>query len=257
MLLAIDVGNTNMVFGLFREEELIGTFRLTTDANRTADEIGLTVCQYFHRFHIDMDSVEDIIIASVVPQMMYTLKHAMLKYFEKKPLIIDEDIFPNLMYEEEERLGADRSVCCDAAIEKYGKPLIVLDFGTATTVDAISDTGWYLGGCILAGLQTTTEALFSKAAQLPQIELVKPPTVLARDIVGQIQGGCIAGYIGTIEHLVQETKREMGYGNSVKVVATGGLAQVIAKNTKQIDCVDDQLILDGLLLLYKKHKQTI
>ena len=256
MLLAIDVGNTNMVFGLFREESLIETFRLTTDASRTADEIGLSVCQYFQRFHLDLVSVEDIVIASVVPQVMHTLKNAMRKYFGKKPLVIDEDITPGLMYEEEERLGVDRAVCCDAAIEKYGKPLIVLDFGTATTVDAVSDTGWYLGGCILAGLHTATEALFSKAANLPQIQLVKPPTVLARDIVGQIQGGCVVGYIGTVEHLIRETKLEMGYGNEVKVVATGGLARLISENTKLIDIVDDQLILDGLYLLYKKHQQT-
>ena len=237
--------------------DLIGTFRLMTDANRTSDEIGLTACQYFRRFNIDMESVEDIIIASVVPQVMYTLTNAMFKYFGKKPLIIDDDVFPSIMYEGDERLGADRSVSCDAAIEKYGKPLVVLDFGTATTVDAISDTGWYLGGSILAGLQIATDALFAKAAKLPQIELVKPSTVLGRNTVEQIQAGSVVGYIGTIECLVRETKREMGYGDAVKVVATGGLARLIADNTDIIDIVDGQLILDGLRLIYEKQKQAM
>ncbi len=254
MLLTIDVGNTNMVFGLFQEEELIGTFRLMTDANRTSDEIGLIICEYFRRFNLDLNGVEDIIIASVVPQVMYTLTNAVFKYFGKRPLIVDDDVFPSILYEGDERLGADRAVSCDAAMEKYGMPLIVLDFGTATTVDAISHNGWYLGGCILAGLQITTEALFAKAAKLPQIELALPDTVLGLSTVTQIQAGSVGGYIGSIEYLIRRTKKEMGYGDDVKVVATGGLARFIADNTTVIDLVDRQLILDGLRLLYQTSK---
>ena len=258
MLLAIDVGNTNMVFGVFREDELIGTFRLMTDTNRTSDEIGLFICQYFRRFDLKRDEIEAIMIASVVPQVMYTLTSAIVKYFGKKPIIIDEDVFAEeIRYEGDERLGSDRSVSCIAAMEKYGKPLVILDFGTATTVDAVSMDGHYLGGCIMAGIKISTEALFSKAAMLPRIELIKPPSVLGMSTVTQIQAGAVMGYIGAIEYLIRETKREMGCGDDVKVVATGGLARMVAENTQMIDVVDCQLILDGLRIIYKKNQHNL
>ena len=187
MLMAIDVGNTNMVFGLLEGEKLVGSFRLMTDTNRTSDEIGLTVCEYFRRFNWTTDQVCDIIIASVVPQVMYTLTSAIVKYFGKKPIIIDDDVSPGIEYDSESHLGADRSVSCVAAMEKYGKPLVVLDFGTATTVDALSDTGRYLGGCILAGIRVSTDALFQQAAMLPQVELVCPDSVLGLNTIAQIQ----------------------------------------------------------------------
>ena len=180
MLMAIDVGNTNMVFGLLDGERLVGSFRLMTDANRTSDEIGLTVCEYFRRFDLTMDQVTDIIIASVVPQVMYTLTSAIIKYFGKKPIIIDEDVSTGIRYQGDDRLGADRSVSCVAAMEKYGKPLVVLDFGTATTVDALSPDGEYLGGCILAGIRVSTDALFHQAAMLPRIELIRPASAWVR-----------------------------------------------------------------------------
>lgn len=256
MLMAIDVGNTNMVFGLLEGNKLIGSFRLMTDANRTSDEIGLTVCEYFRRFNLTTDQVCDIIIASVVPQVMYTLTSAMVKYFGKKPLIIDEDIEPGIHYEGEDHLGADRAVSCVAAMEKYGRPLVVLDFGTATTVDALDQEGTYLGGCILAGIRVSTDALFHQAAMLPRIELVSPPSVLGQTTITQIQAGSVMGYIGAIEYLIRRTKKEMGYGEDVKVVATGGLARLIADNTDLIDVVDSQLIVDGLRIIYQRYKQT-
>lgn len=254
MLMAIDVGNTNMVFGLLEGDKLIGSFRLMTDANRTSDEIGLTVCQYFRRFDLTTDQVCDIVIASVVPQVMYTLTSAMVKYFGKKPLIIDEDIQPEIYYEGEDHLGADRAVSCVAAMAKYGKPLVVLDFGTATTVDALDSRGTYLGGCILAGIRVSTDALFRQAAMLPRIELVSPPSVLGQNTISQIQAGSVLGYIGAIEYLIRRTKAEMGFGDDVKVVATGGLARLIADNTDLIDVVDSQLIVDGLRILYERYK---
>ena len=254
MLMVIDVGNTNMVFGIFDGEDLIGGFRLMTDANRTSDEIGLTVCQYFRRFELEMNKVEDVMIASVVPQVMYTLTNAIVKYVGKKPIIVDEDVDPGIEYEGDERLGADRSVACVAAMEKYGRPLVVLDFGTATTVDAISAEGRYLGGCILAGMRIFTDALFRQTAMLPRIELVRPDSVLGTSTVTQIQAGSVMGYIGAMEYLIRQTKAEMGYGDDVKVVATGGLARLVADNPDLIDLVDGQLILDGLRILYEKYK---
>lgn len=255
MLLAIDVGNTNMVFGLMEGERLIGSFRLMTDANKTSDEIGLTVCEYFRRFDLEMDQVCDIIIASVVPQVMYTLTSAMRKYFGKDPIIIDDDVDPGLHYEGDERLGADRSVSCVAAMEKYGKPLVILDFGTATTVDAVNEDGCYLGGCILAGVRISTDALFRQAAMLPRIELIRPASVLGKTTVSQIQAGSVMGYIGAMEYLIRQTKREMGYGDDIKVVATGGLARLVADNTDVIDVVDSQLILDGLRIIYERYRE--
>lgn len=255
MLLAIDVGNTNMEFGIFQGTELIGSFRLMTDANRTSDEIGLTVCEYFRRFDLQARDIEDVIIASVVPQVMYTLTSAMLKYFDKNPIVIDEDTDPGLEYESDERLGSDRSVACIAAIQKYGTPLIVVDFGTATTIDGIADDGHYVGGCICAGMRISTEALFQKAAMLPRVELMKPACVLGTTTVGQIQAGAVLGYIGSMEYLIQHAKKELGYGEDVRVVATGGLVRMVADNTHMIDVVDSQLILDGLCIIYKRYKK--
>lgn len=255
MLLAIDVGNTNMVFSIFQGERVTGSFRLMTDPNRTSDEIGLTVWNYFQRFGLKIEEVEDVIIASVVPQVMHTLTNAMMKYVGKNPIVVGEDVDPGLPYgvESGERLGADRAVACVGAIHKYGAPLIVVDFGTATTVDAVNREGAYLGGCITAGVRISTDALFSKTAMLPKVELVKPDTVLGRSTVGQIQAGAVMGYIGAMEYLIRQTKEEMG-DEEIAVVATGGLARMIADNTHMIDVVDGQLILEGLQLIYQRYQ---
>ncbi len=254
MLLAVDVGNTNIVFGLFSEDVLMGSFRMTTDDKKTSDEIGLMVYQHFQRLNLELTVVEAVVIASVVPQVMPMLSKAMVDYVGKQPLVVDDTIFPAIRYEGNERLGADRAVACDAAIALYGTPLIVLDFGTATTVDAVSHDGWYLGGSILAGLRTSLEALSAKAAALPWIELAHPGTVLGKTAVSQMQAGAVVGHLGTIERLIRDTRAEMGYGDTVKVVATGGLAQLVASHLDMIDVVDDQLILKGLRMIYDNNK---
>jgi type III pantothenate kinase len=256
MLLAIDVGNTNMVFGIFQEEKLIGSFRLMTDANRTSDEIGLAAWDYFRRFDLAPEEVEDVIIASVVPHVMYSLTSAMVKYFNRTPLIVDDGVDPGLPYgvEGDERLGPDRSVACIAALEKYGAPLVVLDFGTATTVDAVDGQGRYMGGCISAGLRLTMNALTHGAAMLPNVELSKPERVLNTTAVGHIQAGVVLGYIGAMEYLIRLAKEELGAPDA-KVVATGGLARMVADNTDAIEVVDSQLILDGLRMIYRRHRE--
>ena len=255
MLLVIDVGNTNMVFGIYAGEQLAGSFRLKTDVNRTSDEIGLLAFQYFEKFELDTSEIEDVIIASVVPPVMYSLTSAIVKYFNCRPLIIDEGVDPGLPYAAggDERLGSDRSVACVAAAEKYGAPLVVLDFGTATTVDAVSREGAYLGGCITAGVRVSIDGLFQKTALLPRVELVKPATVLGTTAVGQIQAGAVMGYIGAIEYLIRQAKKEIGEPD-VKVIATGGLARMVADNTDLIDVVDPQLVLDGLRIIYEREK---
>ena len=256
MLLVIDVGNTNMVLGIFEGEELKGSFRLMTDENRTSDEIGLLICQYFDRFGVDRGEVEDVVIGSVVPQVMHTLTNAIKKYVGKTPLIIDEDLDPGLPYVEcdsDERLGPDRAVADIAAMGKYGTPLIVLDFGTATTLDAVSRDGVYLGGCITAGVRVSIDGLFQKTSLLPRVELVRPKTVLSTTAAGQIQSGAVLGYIGAIEYLIRQAKSEIGEAD-IRVVATGGLAGMLADTSELVDIVDPQLILDGLRMIYDREK---
>ena len=256
MLLTIDVGNTNMVFGIFEGERLAGSFRLRTESTATSDEIGLLACTYFERFGWKPGDVEAVVIASVVPPVMYALTSAMVKYFGKTPLVVDDALDPGLPYgalDSDERLGPDSSVACIAAMEKYGKPLVVLDFGTATTVDAVDKHGVYQGGCIAAGLRITLDALTSKASMLPAIELSMPDRVLNATAVGHIQAGVVGGYVGAMEYLIRRAKAELGGDEPIKVVATGGLSRIVADNTDQIDVVDGQLILDGLRILYQRY----
>ncbi len=255
MLLAIDVGNTNIVFGFFKDDQLMGEFRLTSTQERTSDEIGFAMLQYLQTRQMTVAEIEDVIISSVVPKFLPILKHTSKKYCQKTALIIDEDIFPSLKYQAEERLGADRSVACEAAMKKYGKPLIVLDLGTATTIDTVSETGWYMGGSILTGLRLVERALSNHTAQLPPIPLHKPKTVLGFDAIGQIQAGIVTSYVGGIDFLIRKTKEEMDIKDGVKIIATGGFSHFIAEQSDFIDIVDSQLILDGLNILYQTYKE--
>ena len=255
MLLAIDVGNTNMVFGMFEGETFTGSFRLMTDTNRTSDEIGLSAWEYFQRFGLKTEDVENVIIASVVPQVMHTLTNAMVKYFGKTPIIVDEDVDPGLPYgvSGDERLGADRSVACIAALEKYGAPLVVLDFGTATTFGAIDEEGSFLGGCICPGLKLTSDALVRGTAKLPRFELVRPEHVISRTTVTNLQSGVINGFIGQIEYLVRKFREEL-HAPEALVVATGGMAVIVAEEGGIIDKLDGILTLKGLRLLYERNR---
>ena len=254
MLLTIDVGNTNMVFSVFEGETLRGSFRLTTVAGRTSDELGMDIWNQLSRLGIRPEDLADAIISSVVPPVMAALTDAMIRYLGKKPIVVDVDVDPGLPYGvvSNEHLGADRSVACVAAIHKYGAPLILADMGTATTVDAISREGVYMGGCITAGARISIEALFQKTALLPQVGLALPEKVLSGTAVGQIQAGAVLGYIGAMERLITQAREEIDEPEAM-VVATGGLAPVIAAGTDLIDVVDGQLIPDGLRLLYQKY----
>ena len=254
MLLTIDVGNTNMVFSVFEGETLRGSFRLTTVAGRTSDELGMDIWNQLSRLGIRLEDLADVIVSSVVPPVMAALTDALVRYLGKTPIVVDVDVDPGLPYGvvSNEHLGADRSVACVAAIHKYGAPLILADMGTATTVDAISREGTYMGGCITAGARISIEALFQKTALLPQVDLALPEKVLSGTAVGQIQAGAVLGYIGPMERLITQAREEIGEPEAI-VVATGGLAPVIAAGTGLIDVVDGQLIPDGLRLLYQKY----
>lgn len=254
MLLTIDVGNTNMVFSVFEGETLRGSFRLTTVAGRTSDELGMDIWNQLSRLGIRPEDLADVIVSSVVPPVMAALTDALVRYLGKTPIVVDVDVDPGLPYGvvSNEHLGADRSVACVAAIHKYGAPLILADMGTATTVDAISRAGVYMGGCITAGARISIEALFQKTALLPQVSLALPEKVLSGTAVGQIQAGAVLGYIGAMERLITQAREELDEPEAM-VVATGGLAPVIAAGTDLIDMVDGQLIPDGLRLLYQKY----
>lgn len=254
MLLTIDVGNTNMVFTLFDGETHLKSFRLTTVAGRTSDELGMDIWNQLSRLGVKPEDLADVIVSSVVPPVMAALGDAISRYLGKVPIVVDADVYPELPYgvETNERLGADRSVACVAAIHKYGAPLILADMGTATTVDAISREGVYMGGCITAGARISIEALFQKTALLPQVDLALPERVLSGTSVGQIQAGAVLGYIGAMERLITQAREEIGEPEAM-VVATGGLAPIIAAGTDIIDVVDGQLIPDGLRLLYENY----
>lgn len=259
MLLVIDVGNSNIVFGVYENDRLLNTFRVTTGDSFTSDELGLQVWTYFQRFGWDATKVEDVIVCSVVPGVMHTLTNAMIKYFNCVPIVVGQDVPSGLSYADAyygNQHGADRAVACVGALEKYGAPLIVVDFGTATKVDVMDHNSVYQGGSILAGIKISINALFQKTAKLPQVELAVPQRVLGMRTVEQIQAGTLCGYIGTMEYLISRSKEELGEPEgTVKVVATGGLARLIATNTHFIDVVDSSLILDGLVSIYHKYKK--
>ena len=259
MLLTIDVGNTNMVFGIFKDQEMLGSFRLSTNSTATSDEIGIMAVAYFERFGYRAEDVRACIIGSVVPQVMYSLTSAIIKYFGVAPLVVGTDVDTGLQFDarcyETGRLGTDRAVNCIAAIAKYGAPFLILDFGTATTIDAVSPDGIYLGGTIGPGLQVSLDALVSRTAMLPRVELQMPPTVLGRNTVEQIQAGVVGGYVGNIEYLIRQVMEEMGC-DGIKVIATGGLSRMIAEQTDQITIVDTRLTLDGLQMIYDQNRDA-
>lgn len=254
MLLAIDVGNTNMGFTLFQGEKSVVSFRIVTDVKRTSDEIAMAIYEHLRRIGVSIEGVCDLIVASVVPPAMCSLSGAISRYFGREPIVVGVDVDPGLSYDVAcgERLGADRAVACVAAIEKYGAPLVVLDFGTATTVDVIDHRGRYLGGCIAAGIRTAADALSADAALLPHIELRRPDRVIGTSTEMQSQVGAVSWHIGAVEYLVRETKREMG-GGEIRVVATGGLANVVAECEGVIDILDPSLIPDGLRMIYDRN----
>jgi len=251
MLLTIDVGNTNMVFGLFDGGEIIAKFRLSTAVTRTADEIGLTISQFFMHFGFELKDIEDVAVCSVVPQMMYTLRHAVDKYLEMAPLIVGETLEVPLINLCGEPLGVDRAVTLVGAREKYGKPCIVVDFGTATKVDALNEKGEYMGGVICPGVSISMEALFEKAAKLPRIELKKPGRAIGTNTVEQMRAGAVFGFVGSVEYIIKRFVAEMGL-KSVATVATGGMARLISEHTDHIGQVDPNLTLTGLMECYRK-----
>ncbi len=261
MLLAFDVGNTNIVLGVFKEGTLIQNWRLETDNNKSADEYGMVVNQLFQYERLDVREVEDVIISTVVPSVLFTLQHLSMKYFNKRAIVIGPGIKTGLIikYDNPKQVGADRIVNAVAAHAKYGGPLIIIDFGTATTFCAISEQAEYLGGTIGPGLKISSEALFEKTAKLPKVELEKPGTVICRNTIHSMQSGLVYGHMGMVDYIVKKMKKELREysqsDRSVKVIATGGMASLIDSGVDCIDHVDKLLTLEGLELIYRKNKK--
>lgn len=255
MLFVINVGNTNILMGVYEGKKLLAHWRLGTDKERTADEFGSFFMSFFNNEGLEVSQVEAVVIASVVPPIMYSLEHAIRKYFKTEPIIIGPGIKTgiNIKYENPRELGADRIVNAVAAYEIYGGPVIVVDFGTATTFNAISARGEFLGGVICPGIKISAEALFQRTAKLPRIELSKPETVIGRNTAVSMQAGIFHGYVGQVNHIVGRIKKEMKE-DTVRVVATGGLARLIASEAESINETNGLLTLEGLRIIYEKNK---
>ncbi len=253
MLLVIDVGNTNTVLGVYREEQLVRHWRLQTHHGRTSDEHGIFLRQLFELSGLDAGQVDSAIISCVVPPMERLLIEMIGDYFACEPRVVGADIEPGIpvLYDDPSQVGADRLVNAVAALQKFDTAVIVVDFGTATTFDAISAKGEYLGGSICPGITISSESLFRAASKLPKVELAKPPEVIGRNPVHSIQSGLLYGYIGQIREVVTRMKQQLG--GPVSVVATGGLAGFFADETDLFDTVDDLLTLEGLRLVYDQQ----
>ncbi len=255
MLLAIDVGNTNVVVGIFRGERLIKHWKIRTDREKTCDEYGMSLLNLFAFSGLEVSDIQSIIISSVVPPLTPIFQELSQNLFQIKALVVGPGLKTGMpiLYENPLEVGADRVVAAVAAFEKHGGPIVVVDFGTATTFDAVSAGGEYLGGAIAPGIQISAEALFLKTAKLPRIEIKKPKKAVGRTTVSSMQSGLYFGYIGLVSNIIEEIKREIG--KEASVVSTGGFAAQVSKKIKSIDFYEPFLILEGLRILYERNRE--
>ena len=257
MILTLDIGNTNIKTALFEGMEMRQYWRLSTNRARTSDEFGMSLIGLMNHNGIDRSQIKGIMMSSVVPQINFTIEHMCRNYFGMEPMKIEPGVKTgiNIKYENPRELGSDRIANAVAAYELYGGPCITIDFGTATSFGAISAKGEFLGGAICPGLKLAADALTEHTAKLPRFELVKPEGAIGRNTVTNMQAGIVYGYIGQIKYLVNRMKQEMGVPD-IKVIATGGLAVLVAGDSSVIDVMDGLLTLKGLRLIYEKNART-
>lgn len=256
MIMTIDVGNTNITVGIFLNDDLKASFRITTKMPRTSDEYGMILSNLIEQNDIMRSDIRDAIIASVVPNVMHSLEGAIIKYFNICPIIVGPGTKTGVRVatENPRQIGADRIVDAVAAYELYGGPALVLDFGTATTYDLVDVSGAFISCVIAPGVRISAKALWQDAAKLPEIEILKPESILAKETISAMQAGIVFGQIGQTEYIVKHMIEESGMEN-VKVIATGGLGRIIANETDVIDIYDPNLTLKGMNLIYKKQNR--
>ncbi len=259
MLFVLDVGNTNTVAGVFRSDgnggyhQLVAHWRLGTNRTQTVDEYGVLLRNLFAMAELEPSAIDGIIVSSVVPPLDSTLREVCQRYFGCKPLFVEPGIKTGMpiLYENPQEVGADRIVNGVAALEKYGAPCIVVDFGTATTFDCVSAKGEYMGGVIAPGIGISAEALFARTARLPRVDIRRPQRIVGSNTVGSLQSGLFYGYLALIDGLLERLLGELG--QSTKVIATGGLAPLFGNESKYISAVDDLLTLDGLRIIWERN----
>ena len=255
MLLVVDVGNTHITLGVFDGKDLKATFRMTAKQPRTSDEYGIQLCDLLVHRNFHIQDITDVIVSSVVPDVMHSLGSAIIKYFGIKAMVPSTlDMGLKINTEHPKEIGPDRIVDAVAAYEKYGGPVIVVDYGTATTYDVVTEEGVFEGGVISPGIRTSARALWGGAAMLPEIEIRNPGSIIAKETVSSMQGGLVYGYIGQTEYIVNKMKAA-GFENA-KVVATGGLGNIIVSESDVIDIYDKNLTLEGLRIIYEKNKKA-
>lgn len=256
MLLVIDVGNTNITYGVYRETELVTTFRMMSKMPRTSDEYGIAIREMLFVNDIKNDEIDGCIVSSVVPGIMHSLMSGIVKYVYDKPMTVGAGIKTGIriITENPKEIGPDRIVDAVGAYEKYGGPVLVLDFGTATTYDLVTEAGEFAAGITAPGLRISAKALWEDTAKLPEIEIRKPKSILAQETISSMQAGLVYGQIGQTEYIISQVKKEAGL-DSMKVVATGGLGRIIADETDAIDIYDSTLTLEGLRMIYDRNKR--
>ncbi len=254
MLLAIDVGNTNIVMGLYQQQKLLMHWRINSDREQTEDQYGVLVRNLFYHSYLDSEAIDDIIISSVVPPITQILTRMSKKFMNIEPVVVGPGIKTgmNVLYDNPKEVGADRIVNAVAAYEKYGGPLVIVDFGTATTFCAISENGDYLGGAISPGITISTNALFEQAAKLPRVELTKPAQLIGKNTVNSMQSGIFYGFIGQVDGIIKHMKEE--FEKTPKVVATGGMAYLVYPESETMDILNSYLTLEGLRIIYERNK---
>lgn len=255
MLFCIDIGNTNIVLGVAKQEKILQHWRVRTEKDVTADELGIFINNLFRSSDIEMSDITDIIISCVVPPLLNTMDELANRYFNVRPMVVGPGLKTgmSIKYDNPKEVGADRIVNAVAAYEKYRTGLVIVDFGTATTFDCVSAEGAYIGGAIAPGVTISSEALFQKASKLPRVEIfAKPKNIITKDTISGMNAGIIYGYAGLVDGIVKRMKREMG--EKPTVIATGGLAPLISEESETIEHVEEFLTLEGLILLFKRNK---
>jgi type III pantothenate kinase len=257
MILAMDVGNTNIKTGIYNGREMVEYVRFSTDMYKTSDEYGLMLMQFLAHKGIGREQIEAAVASSVVPSINFTLEHMCRTYLGFDPLLLGPGVKTglNIRYDNPREVGSDRIATSVAAYEMYGGPAIVIDFGTATTFNAVSAEGEFLGGAIMPGIKLSTEALVANAAKLPRIELVRPETVINRTTITNMQAGIIYGYVGAVDNIVTHMRQELG-DLSAQVIATGGLSRLISPESKTISRVNGSLTLEGLRIIYERNRRA-